>query len=83
MSCPPDDESSGYSYKVRSSGLADFSRLRMCSTGFESRAGERDGDVPRDQNPCMGGGEGGLPGGDYFKHVEKDTIYRGAFIANK
>lgn len=55
----------------------------MCSTGFESRAGERDGDVPRDQNPCMGGGEGGLPGGDYFKHVEKDNIYRGAFIANK
>ena len=37
-SFPPDDESSSYPYKVRSSGLADFSRLRTISTGINPRA---------------------------------------------
>jgi len=42
--CPPDDEPSGYAYKVRSypfgalSGLADQSRLRNTSTGVHPRA---------------------------------------------
>jgi len=35
---PPDDKPSGYNYKVRSSGLADFSRLRENSTGVHPRA---------------------------------------------
>jgi len=36
---PPDDEPSGYAYKVRSSGLADFSRLRMNSMDVNVHAG--------------------------------------------
>lgn len=36
---PPDDEPSGYTYKVRSSGLADFSRLRMNSVDVHVHAG--------------------------------------------
>ena len=36
--CPPDAEPSGYAYKVRSSGLADFSRLRNNRTDIDVRA---------------------------------------------
>ena len=35
---PPDDKPSVYIYKVCSSGLADFSRLRNISTGINPRA---------------------------------------------
>ena len=49
--CPPDDEPSGYAYKVRSypfgalSGLADLGRLRNTSTGVHPRAEKRPRDI--------------------------------------